>query len=435
MFSIPNVGVLLFAAMAASANGFSLLPSQQLQPLGGVAPLAAPLASKPTRRRASCTLVTHSPSSLTTLHMSEVSTSSVAADDLAIGDQAAESELLSASVEEMVLSQQPQDTLERITQKLQQIDINEVINTTLIVLVSIAVCYKLTMVNAGMTRGWSPEEIGARMAADNWGGYLNVLRDSPVSTKAVTSATVYTIGDVIAQRTEGESIGSLDRPRILRSLLAGLIGHGPLSHCWYNISEDLFNFLHLTQWWSFLPKVAIDQATWGPFWNNTYIVMLGLMKRESLESIWEDIKRTTIPLVVSGLKLWPLAHCITYGVIPVENRLILLKLFGSQFWRLKLQEEEVPTRRIPRLPVVPNQPLPRRTSKPVHHKNVQYPTTKNATVRVRYVAECLINFHVSYPVAQSSYDTTINQAATCSSRHGLYCFTLYHPFVYTIQSI
>lgn len=34
------------------------------------------------------------------------------------------------------------------------------------------------------------------------------------------------------------------------------------------------------------------------------------------------MKRTTIPLIVSGLKLWPFVHCITYGLIPVENRLL-----------------------------------------------------------------------------------------------------------------
>lgn len=43
---------------------------------------------------------------------------------------------------------------------------------------------------------------------------------------------------------------------------------------------------------------------------------------ESFETIFADMKRTTIPLIVSGLKLWPLAHCITYGLIPVENRLL-----------------------------------------------------------------------------------------------------------------
>jgi len=53
---------------------------------------------------------------------------------------------------------------------------------------------------------------------------------------------------------------------------------------------------------------------------------LGLMKGESPGQIWGDVKRTTIPLVVSGLKLWPLAHCVTYGLIPVENRLLWVDL-------------------------------------------------------------------------------------------------------------
>jgi protein Mpv17 len=53
-----------------------------------------------------------------------------------------------------------------------------------------------------------------------------------------------------------------------------------------------------------------------------YIVLLGVMQFQKPSQIWADIKRTTIPLVVSGLKLWPLAHCITYGLVPVENRLL-----------------------------------------------------------------------------------------------------------------
>merc|ERR1712087_742390 len=73
-------------------------------------------------------------------------------------------------------------------------------------------------------------------------------------------------------------------------------------------------------------KVVIDQTTWGPFWNNTYILLLGLMKLNSLETILGEMKRTTVPLIVSGLKLWPLAHCVTYGLIPVENRLLWVDL-------------------------------------------------------------------------------------------------------------
>jgi protein Mpv17 len=43
------------------------------------------------------------------------------------------------------------------------------------------------------------------------------------------------------------------------------------------------------------------------------------------------MKRTTVPLLVSGLKLWPLAHCVTYGLVPVENRLLWVD-FVEIFW-------------------------------------------------------------------------------------------------------
>lgn len=84
-------------------------------------------------------------------------------------------------------------------------------------------------------------------------GYDEVLEAFPITTKALTSATVYTIGDIIAQRSEGAK--RLDKWRIVRSLLAGLIGHGPLSHIWYNLNEDLFqHWLGWTAWWVVFPK-------------------------------------------------------------------------------------------------------------------------------------------------------------------------------------
>jgi protein Mpv17 len=46
------------------------------------------------------------------------------------------------------------------------------------------------------------------------------------------------------------------------------------------------------------------------------------MKLESFDNISGDVKRTALPLILSGLKLWPLAHCVTYGLVPVQNRLL-----------------------------------------------------------------------------------------------------------------
>lgn len=220
-----------------------------------------------------------------------------------------------------------EDPIEFLAQEVKVMDVNAIINTAIIVLIAMAVLNQVATVDANLMRGWTAQEMAVRIPVDNWQSYSAVLEKSPLATKAVTSATVYTIGDFIAQRTEGVSMGELNRWRLLRSLLAGLIGHGPLSHVWYDISEQLFdNILHLRDWWGTIIKVVIDQTTWGPFWNNTYILLLGLMKMEKIENIWCEMKRTTIPLIVSGLKLWPLAHCITYGIIPVQNRLLWVDL-------------------------------------------------------------------------------------------------------------
>lgn len=176
--------------------------------------------------------------------------------------------------------------------------------------------------------------------------YNEALDSDPILTKALTSATVYTIGDIIAQRSEGAS--KLDNMRIMRSLLAGFIGHGPLSHYWYEICEDVFIFLDWNEeWWVALPKVILDQISWAPFWNNVYIILLGVMRCQHWKTIWSDIRRTTIPLIVSGLKLWPAAHVITvsqpflcsfpyilwltsfdlqYGYVSVEYRLLWVDL-------------------------------------------------------------------------------------------------------------
>jgi protein Mpv17 len=96
-----------------------------------------------------------------------------------------------------------------------------------------------------------------------------------------------------------------------------------MSHYWYNACDGFFvNVLHLTAWWSFIPKIVVDQTVWGPIWNNIYLILLGMMKMERPETIWNDVKTSTIPLLISGLKIWPAAHMVTYGLIPVENRLL-----------------------------------------------------------------------------------------------------------------
>jgi protein Mpv17 len=172
-----------------------------------------------------------------------------------------------------------------------------------------------------------------------WTSYQRVLSSNPVATKSATSAFVYALGDMIAQSSESKNPDEqaeqqLDMLRTFKSLLAGGIGHGPLSHVWYNLSESFFQHWHLTaaaaatatSWGLVVPKIVADQAIWGPIWTSLYLIMLGIMNGQGPKAIQQTIYTSLLPLTVRGLGLWPAAHVITYGLVPVQDRLLWVDL-------------------------------------------------------------------------------------------------------------
>lgn len=66
--------------------------------------------------------------------------------------------------------------------------------------------------------------------------------------------------------------------------------------------------------WVPVPKIITDQLCWGPLWNAIYITVTGALKRDSFETIKEAVTSTAVPLVLAGIRLWPLAHLVTYGL-------------------------------------------------------------------------------------------------------------------------
>ncbi|XP_028082721.1 uncharacterized protein LOC114284036 isoform X2 [Camellia sinensis] len=118
---------------------------------------------------------------------------------------------------------------------------------------------------------------------------------------------------------EGKPLFEFDRARMFRSGLVGFTLHGSLSHYYYQFCEGLFPF---QDWWVVPAKVVFDQTLWSATWNSIYYIVLGFLRFESPVSIFKELKSTFLPMLTAGWKLWPFAHLITYGVIPVEQRLL-----------------------------------------------------------------------------------------------------------------
>ncbi|XP_073122919.1 uncharacterized protein [Henckelia pumila] len=178
---------------------------------------------------------------------------------------------------------------------------------------------KLLTIDHNYWHGWTLFEILRYAPEHNWSAYEAALKTNPVLAKMFISGVVYSLGDWIAQCYEGKPLFEFDRSRMFRSGLVGFSLHGSLSHYYYHFCEALFPF---DDWWVVPAKVAFDQTAWSAVWNSIYFILLGVLRRDSPANIFSEWKATFWPMLTAGWKLWPFAHLITYGVIPLEQRLL-----------------------------------------------------------------------------------------------------------------
>ncbi|KAM3299132.1 hypothetical protein ACQJBY_040549 [Aegilops geniculata] len=178
---------------------------------------------------------------------------------------------------------------------------------------------KVLTVDQDYWHGWTIFEILRYMPQHNWSAYEEALKANPLLVKMMISGIVYSLGDWIAQCCEGKPIFEFDRARMFRSGLIGFALQGSLSHYYYNFCESVFPY---KDWWAVPVKAAFDQTAWTGLWNTIYFVALGFLRWESPSTIFSELKSTFFPMLTAGWKLWPFAHIITYGVVPIEHRLL-----------------------------------------------------------------------------------------------------------------
>lgn len=197
--------------------------------------------------------------------------------------------------------------------------IDKSINAIIVLSAGTFAITKLLTIDHDYWHGWTLFEILRYAPQHNWTAYEEALKSNPVFAKMVISGVVYSIGDWIAQCYEGKPIFEFDRARMFRSGLVGFTLHGSLSHYYYQICEAIFPF---HDWWVVPAKVAFDQTIWSAIWNSIYYTVVGLLRMDSPSNIFKELRETFFPMLTAGWKLWPFAHLITYGVIPVEQRLL-----------------------------------------------------------------------------------------------------------------
>ena len=113
---------------------------------------------------------------------------------------------------------------------------------------------------------------------------------------------------------------SFDRSRLLRSAAVGALLQAPIYHYYYEITEALLPTEE--HQYNAILKILLDQTVTIAAWNAIYYAFLGVLEGDEPRAIFKKIRETAWPLMKAGWRLWPAAHIITYGVIPVQHRLL-----------------------------------------------------------------------------------------------------------------
>ncbi|EOD43733.1 Mpv17/PMP22 [Neofusicoccum parvum] len=78
-----------------------------------------------------------------------------------------------------------------------------------------------------------------------------------------------------------------------------------------------------------ITKWFVDCITMGAIMNTVaFLVLMGFMKGQSSTQIGNNIRTETIPIIVAGYKIWPIASIISFSFIPVEKRIVFLSAVG-----------------------------------------------------------------------------------------------------------
>ncbi|KAI0879173.1 hypothetical protein GGS24DRAFT_231339 [Hypoxylon argillaceum] len=76
-------------------------------------------------------------------------------------------------------------------------------------------------------------------------------------------------------------------------------------------------------------KWFIDCITVGAILNTVaFLVLMGMLKRLPVAVIAHKVRTETVPIIVAGYKIWPLASIISFACLPVERRIVFLNFIG-----------------------------------------------------------------------------------------------------------
>ncbi|GAM25355.1 hypothetical protein SAMD00019534_085300 [Acytostelium subglobosum LB1] len=164
-------------------------------------------------------------------------------------------------------------------------------------------------------------------AATSW--YMRKLKNNPVPTKALTSASIAFFSNLIAQRVVERR--RVDWSRVIKFAIWGLVS-SPISHYWYIVLDRLFR--NIKDKYQVYGKIIVDQLIYAPFINILFYVVTSLLDRKP-NAIILKLYFSLLPTLKENWKIWPIAQIINFTYTPPHLR-AMFTFFIEFIWFIML---------------------------------------------------------------------------------------------------
>ncbi|KAH9738683.1 peroxisomal membrane 22 kDa (Mpv17/PMP22) family protein [Citrus sinensis] len=147
--------------------------------------------------------------------------------------------------------------------------------------------------------------------------YLALLAKYPVATKAVTSALLTLIGDLICQLTV-EQVPSLDLKRTFLFTLLGLVLVGPTLHFWYSHLNKMVTMTGASG--AFL-RLLTDQFLFSPIFIGVFLSTLVTLEGRPSE-VLPKLQQEWFSSVVANWQLWIPFQFLNFRFVPPQFQVL-----------------------------------------------------------------------------------------------------------------
>ncbi|KAK9017652.1 hypothetical protein V6N11_000660 [Hibiscus sabdariffa] len=160
--------------------------------------------------------------------------------------------------------------------------------------------------------------------------YLDLLAKHPVLTKAVTSALLTFVGDLICQLAI-DHVPSLDVKRTFIFTLLGLVLVGPTLHFWY---LNLSNLVKVPGASGAFLRLLLDQFIFAPIFIGVFLSTLTALEGRPSQVV-PKLQQEWFSAVVANWQLWIPFQFLNFRFVPQQFQ-VLAANFIAVVWNVIL---------------------------------------------------------------------------------------------------